>query len=95
MSDADLALFQQSLPRLINTAEGNKLILSTMRKIAQYDLEQGRIAQNVISGRMSRDEAYTALQGLSNPLSDFASQSSAGSQGALTTPSGIPFRVIE
>ena len=37
MSDADLALFKTSMPRLINTRAGNALIIQTMREMALYD----------------------------------------------------------
>ena len=75
MSDADLALFKQSLPRLINQPGGNRRIVDTMRAIAQYDAEGAQIAQR---GRLpenhpdhlSRAEIFDALQNRRNPLAD-------------------------
>jgi len=68
MSDADLALFKQSLPRLINTPQGNKTIVSAIRGIAVYQQKQGEIANAVISRRMTPSEGRDALMQLQNPL---------------------------
>jgi GH24 family phage-related lysozyme (muramidase) len=69
MSDADLALFKQSLPRIVNQPGGNKIIVDTMRAIAQYDADGARIVQDLRSGKINRAEAFDALQNRPNPLS--------------------------
>jgi hypothetical protein len=74
MSDADLALFKASLPRLINTREGNQLIINTIRNVAQYDMQRGEIARGLQLGRITPEEAATQYQGLGNPLSGFQNQ---------------------
>ncbi|EPZ76661.1 hypothetical protein M798_01900 [Brucella melitensis ADMAS-G1] len=56
MSDADLALFKQSLPRIINTPDGNQLILDTMRGITQYQIQMGDIADQVANREISAAE---------------------------------------
>lgn len=71
MSDADLALFKQSLPRIINQPGGNALIIDTLRGLALYQQEQGKIAQQVMTGMLSREQALDALSGLANPLDRF------------------------
>ncbi len=68
MSDADLALFKQSLPQIINQPGGNKIIVDTMRKIAEYDAEGARIVQQLRSGELTRAQAFDALQNRVNPL---------------------------
>ncbi|MGL4811912.1 MAG: hypothetical protein ACRCXM_09050 [Beijerinckiaceae bacterium] len=73
MSDADLALFKQSLPRIINQPGGNQTIIDTMRAIAQYDAEGAAIVQRMRlpsddPNYLDRSEAFAALQGRSNPL---------------------------
>lgn len=73
MSDADLALFKQSLPRIINTKDGNKAIIETLKKIAAYDVQRGQIARQLQLGQISPNEADAAWNALSNPLADFAS----------------------
>jgi flagellar protein FlgJ len=70
MSDADLALFKQSLPRIIGQPEGNKLIIDTMRGIAEYDAEGARIVQKLRNEEMTRAEAFEALMNRKNPLAD-------------------------
>jgi hypothetical protein len=85
MSDADLALFKASLPRLINTREGNQLIIDTMRNIAQYDMQRGEIARGMQLGQITPDVAFTLYGELGNPLSAFQNQ---GGGGATTPPAG-------
>ena len=72
MSDADLALFKQSLPRLINQPGGNAIILATMKAIAQYDAEGAGIVQQVRAGEITRDQAFQLLMDRRNPLADFS-----------------------
>tara|TARA_R110000850_G_scaffold163370_1_gene288058 strand:- start:464 stop:1207 length:744 start_codon:yes stop_codon:yes gene_type:complete len=76
MSDADLALFKASLPRLINTREGNQLIIDTMRNIAKYDVQRGEIARSMQLGKVTPDVAFTLYNELGNPLSAFQNGSS-------------------
>jgi hypothetical protein len=83
MSDADLALFKASLPRLINTREGNQLIIDTMRNIAQYDMQRGEIARRMQLGQITPDVAFTQYNELGNPLSAFQNQG-----GATPAPAG-------
>lgn len=68
MSDADLALFKQSLPRIINQPGGNQTILQTMRGITQYQIKMGEIADLVANREMSPDDARKAIRRLDNPL---------------------------
>lgn len=68
MSDADLALFKQSLPRLINSPGGNALIIQTLRAINQYDAEGAAIVQRLRAGELDRVQAFDALQNRKNPL---------------------------
>lgn len=72
MSDRDVELFKKSLPRLINTPEGNAQILSTLRGIAEYDMQRGAIVQALRSGQIDRAQAFEALQRIPNPLSGFS-----------------------
>lgn len=68
MSDADLALFKQSIPRIINQPGGNKLIINTMRAVAQYDAEGATIVQKLRRGEIDRATAFDMLQSRLNPL---------------------------
>lgn len=74
MSDRDIELFKASLPRLINTPEGNRQILEAMRGIVEYDIKAGQIARDALNGRIKQDEAEKRLNELRNPLESFRSQ---------------------
>lgn len=87
MSDADLELFKQSLPRIINQPEGNRRIISTMRAIAEYDRTGAAIVQQMRAGEIDRAQAFQLLQERPNPLADFRAPAggaafSAGAPGA-------------
>lgn len=77
MSDKDLELFKQSLPSLMNSPEGNALILDTMRGMAQYKRQLGEIAQQAIIGTRpdgtpySRHDAMKDMYALPDPLEGF------------------------
>lgn len=68
MSDADLEMFKQSLPRIINQPGGNEKILTTMKAIARYDAEGAVIVQRLRRGELDRAAAFEALQNRKNPL---------------------------
>ena len=72
MSDADLALFKESLPRIINQPGGNKLVIDAMRGIAKYDAEGAAIVQQLREGKLNRTQAFEALQGRVNPLAELS-----------------------
>jgi hypothetical protein len=74
MSDADLALFKQSLPRVINQPGGNALIIQTMREINQYLVKEGEIANQAINGKITPEEASRRISELANPLANFESK---------------------
>ena len=74
MSDADLALFKQSLPRLINSPKGNAKIISTMKAIANYDVARASIAQDIQDGVITHREGSEKYRDLGNPLGDFAKE---------------------
>lgn len=67
MSDADLLLFKRSLPSLINTPEGNKLIIQTMRGIAEYDRMGFDIIQRYRRGDINVAEAFQLLNERPDP----------------------------
>jgi hypothetical protein len=79
MSDADLALFKQSLPQIMTQPGGNKIIVDTMRAIAQYDAQGAQIVQAVRDGTMTRAQAFDALQNRVNPLAEFAGSTAPAS----------------
>lgn len=97
MSDADLALYKQSIPRIINQPGGNKLIIDTMRGITQYTMDQAAIARAVANREISPKEGRERLAALRNPLSDFAKivrdrPEPAADQGGWTEINGVKIR---
>lgn len=71
MSDADLALFKQSIPQLIVQPGGNQKIMQTMRAINAYDMEMVRIASEVANRNMTPSEGRDAMRAVANPLEGF------------------------
>lgn len=71
VSDADLQLFRQSLPRLLNQPGGNAKIIATLKGLMSYRREQGLVAQKVLQGQIPQDQAYTALMAIKSPMLDF------------------------
>ena len=69
MSDADLELFKQSLPRLINQPRGNQIIIETMRGVAQYDAMGADIIQQYREGVISAAQAFAQLRARPDPFS--------------------------
>ena len=71
MSDADLELFKQSLPRIINSPGGNQIIIDTMRGLANYDAEGGRIVQRLRQREITQAEAFELLNSRADPFAAF------------------------
>lgn len=71
MSDRDVDMFRASLPSLWNQPGGNQKIIDTMRGLAKYKQDQGEIADQVMSGEITRQEGRRLLRQLPNPLADF------------------------
>ena len=83
MSDADLALYKESLPRLINQPGANKEIVRSMKEINRYLIKEGEIASAVLDGKISPAEGRRRLLELGNPIEDFFSRNQ---QASPTTP---------
>jgi flagellar protein FlgJ len=72
MSDADLALYKESLVRIINQPDGNKRIIEGLRGIAKYDAEGAAIVQQLRENKINRAQAFEMLQNRVNPLAEFS-----------------------
>lgn len=99
MSDADLALFQRSLPSLINSPQGNQLIIDTMRGIAEYDAMGADIVQKYRSGEITVADAFAQLRARPDPLAwlDKSGATGEGSQevSTFTTENGLTFEIMK
>ncbi len=71
MSDADLALYKESLPRIINQPGANREIVRSMKEINQYLIKEGEIADAVLDGSITPAEGRKRLAALGNPVQDF------------------------
>ena len=54
----------KSLPKLMNTPEGNRLVLQIMRNKAQMNMLYGQIAERVYTGELSRQDAFKEISKL-------------------------------
>ena len=99
MSDADLLLFQRSLPSLINSPQGNQLIINTMRGIAEYDRLGADIVQRYRQGDITVAQAFGELNARSDPLAwlDKSGATGEGNQevSTFTTENGLTFEIIK
>ncbi len=78
MSDRDVLLFKDSLPKLMNTPGGNQIILDTMEGMAQFKHEQGKIAAAAMNGQITRQQATEALINLPDPMAKFKAAKAGG-----------------
>lgn len=85
MSDADLALFKLSLPRLMNSPEGNAEIINVIRGVAQYDIQMGNIARQALLSEITPRQAFDAYQAVENPLAAYSAP-----QGRSRVPPVVP-----
>jgi hypothetical protein len=82
MSDADLELFKQSLPRIINTPGGNKKIVEGLKEINNYIVKEAKIANDVLSKKITPEEGRNKLLELGDPVQDFFERNQAASPGS-------------
>lgn len=99
ISDADLALYKASLPRIINSPEGNQLILETLYAINQHDIAASEIAAMVSAGELSPTEARKEMRKIPNPFDDWQDKikkiegSGSSSGSGNKTKSGVTWSV--
>ena len=88
MSDADIAMYRASLPRLINQPGGNEIIINTLSGIAQYEAQMGEIADMVADRAITPAEGRKRIRELKNPLEGFKAPAGT-SQPTSTNRSNI------
>lgn len=71
MSDADLALFKQSLPSIMNQPGGNTAIIQTTRAINDYMIKQAEIARMIANREVTPAEGRAMQAAIPNPLAQF------------------------
>jgi len=90
MSDADLALFKQSLPSIANQPGGNERILKTMRSINAYTMQQAQIANDVANRVIDPGEGRKRLMALLNPLAGIKAPPASAGNGNRTPDLAVP-----
>ena len=83
MPDADLALYKESLPRLINQPGANREIVRSMKEINEYLIKEGQIAADVLDGKLTPSQGRQKLIELGNPIENFFARNQ---QASPTSP---------
>jgi hypothetical protein len=86
-SDLDVKMFKNSLPKLINTPEGNDIIQATLAGVAQYKLERAAIADRVQAGELSAKDGLKQMRELANPYENFKNFAKNGFRADPNDPS--------
>jgi hypothetical protein len=72
LSDKDINMFRDSLPRLRNTPGGNAIIIETMRGLNEYRIKLGDISHEVLTGKIHRNEGLSRVRALGSPIKNAA-----------------------
>lgn len=70
-SDRDMRIFAKSIPSLLSTPAGRKLIIETMGGILQARIERGEIAMQVQTGEITAKEAIKKIKEIGDPFTAF------------------------
>lgn len=71
VSDFDARNFEASLPRLMSSADGRRMVSDTLKSVAEYQVARGRIAMQAQSGEITRQEALRRFDQLPSPFDRF------------------------
>lgn len=89
-SDFDVKTFKSSLPRLMNTPDGNALITGTLEALAQDKMARAAIAEKALTGELKPADAIRELRALPNPDLAFKSGlSELGKSGKLAATAPV------
>jgi len=86
-SDRDLALFKSAVPALLNTPEGNRLIIETMRGVAQDKRARGDIVARVMAGEIDQKAALAEMKALPDPFLALKASKTMGAESKTPFPS--------
>ncbi|WP_157058172.1 hypothetical protein [Liberibacter crescens] len=84
ISNLEWQSFLRSLPNLLNTAEGNRLIIDNLRKAVQYRQGRADIASHVLSNEYSPADAFREIRTLESNLG----LNNLRGSGSLSQPHG-------
>lgn len=88
-SDMEMRTFRNSIPNLIKTPEGNKIVADTFRGLLDYQGAAGEIAAKALRGEMAQAEADQAIRALPSPFENFKGYQRAR-KGASADPAEAP-----
>lgn len=71
VSDFDARNFEASLPRLMSSPDGRRMVSDTLKSVAEYQVARGRIAMQAQSGEITRQEALRRFDQLASPFDRF------------------------
>lgn len=90
-SDYEGRMFKNSLPKLINTPEGNAIIENTLAGLAQYKLDRAAIAEKALSGEIDRGTALKQMREMPSPYENFKDFAKSGFKADPNNPaSAVP-----
>lgn len=81
-SDFDAKMFKSALPRLINTPEGNALIMDTLDALNDYRLARAAIVERQQMGEIDEKQAIQELRQLPSPQKVFQERLKGALEGA-------------
>jgi hypothetical protein len=70
-SDYEGRMFKSSLPKLLNTPEGNALVADTLEALAQAKVARAQIAEQALTKEITPNEAIKQLRALPDPMTAF------------------------
>lgn len=89
VSDFDARNFEASLPRLMSTPDGRRMVTDTLKSVAEYQVARGRVAMQAQNGEITRQEALRQLSRLPSPFERFNEyQERFAAEQAQQRPSG-------
>lgn len=71
VSDFDARNFEASLPRLMSTPDGRRMVTDTLKSVAEYQIARGRVAMQAQNGEITRQEALRLFNQLPDPFQRF------------------------
>lgn len=87
-SDFDAKMFKGSLTSLMNTPEGNGLIVSSMERIIENRMARGDIALRVQTGELSQREGLAEIRKLQDQARDISTSARDFGKPKTTTTDG-------
>jgi hypothetical protein len=71
VSDRDVDMFRRSLPRLMSSPDGRRMVTETLKSVSEYQIARGDVAMMAQNGDITRQQALRQLRQLPNPFARF------------------------